>query len=522
MIATEANKADITEAKELIKEKGTPDFNITSPSIKYGETVTSTTSIISWGSTDLWVGDGYTFDPISGVYTITNGKQTAPTTLDFSNGQTYYTNLNNWYVNSPIDIYKITGVSVSKNETTGATTYNMPAYTYSKTLLSYDTAGVGMYASADDQGDTYYYRGSVSVNYVKMAGKYWRIIRVNGDNTLRVIYDGTVSHENGDKSYDRQVGTSSFNSVNQDNTYAGYMYADPSNFVMTDSENGTFAYTGLSSTALYYFSDSYTFDKSTRKFKLSGNIMRGTIGEDKVGYYTLFSTNKDATNGDIHYTTKYNSSSAMTVKVYSYGTSSKEEAQSNIIDSNMKQYLDNWYTNNLTNYDNIISKDSIFCNNREVYSKSSGNYTNEGYGLHMTIYKEYQKFNDWVDKKTGPDLSCPVNDSFSVTTTNGNGKLTKSIGLITADEVNMAGGLIGSGNSLYYLYTGSAYWTMSPNIFCFWFFMQGLIVGSEGTFGGANNSINYYGVRPVINIDTSKITFTGVGTKENPYNIEIK
>ena len=99
-----------------------------------------------------------------------------------------------------------------------------------------------MYADNDDDGKTYYYRGSVSGNYVKFAGYYWRVIRVNGDGTVRMIYDGTTPHANGESSSNRQVGTQAFNSYVNDNTYVGYMYADPSNFVETNSGSASFTY----------------------------------------------------------------------------------------------------------------------------------------------------------------------------------------------------------------------------------------------------------------------------------------
>ena len=76
----------------------------------------------------------------------------------------------------------------------------------------------------DVYGDSYYYRGVVTNNYVKFADKYWRIIRINGDGTVRVIYDGTSVHVNGESSTDRQIGTSAFNSSSNDNAYVGYMY----------------------------------------------------------------------------------------------------------------------------------------------------------------------------------------------------------------------------------------------------------------------------------------------------------
>ena len=76
----------------------------------------------------------------------------------------------------------------------------------------------------DAYGDSYYYRGNVTNNYVKFAGFYWRIIRINGDGTVRVIYDGTSAHANSESSEDRQIGTTAFNSSYNDNAYLGYMY----------------------------------------------------------------------------------------------------------------------------------------------------------------------------------------------------------------------------------------------------------------------------------------------------------
>lgn len=81
-----------------------------------------------------------------------------------------------------------------------------------------------MCKAKDAYGDSYYFRGNVTNNYVLFGGFYWRIIRMNGDGSIRVIYDGTSAHANGEKSTDRQIGTSAFNSENDDNAYVGYMY----------------------------------------------------------------------------------------------------------------------------------------------------------------------------------------------------------------------------------------------------------------------------------------------------------
>ena len=95
-----------------------------------------------------------------------------------------------------------------------------------------------VYTAEDDDGTSYYFVGAPTDNYVKFAGKYWRIIRINGDRTIRLIYAGETSIIDGlankadvlangydDSSTDyTQTGTSAFNSSNDDNMYVGYMY----------------------------------------------------------------------------------------------------------------------------------------------------------------------------------------------------------------------------------------------------------------------------------------------------------
>ena len=83
----------------------------------------------------------------------------------------------------------------------------------------------GIYETTDTDGNpTYYYRGSVENNYVKFADYYWRIIRINSNGSIRMIYDGTSAHANGELSTDRQYGTSKFNPARDNNMYVGYMY----------------------------------------------------------------------------------------------------------------------------------------------------------------------------------------------------------------------------------------------------------------------------------------------------------
>ena len=489
----------------------------TSPSATYNEIHASTTSTTSLNYSTYYIGRGYTFNSSTGLYNLTgyNGLED-PSTIDYSSGDYYICGSNVQSTGGCSSLYKITNLTTSTNSSTGQITYTFTKYNYTQSVASYDTSSVGLYAGEDNDGTTYYYRGSVGGNYVKFADKYWRIVRVNGDGTVRLIYDGTSAHANGEASSNRQIGTSAFNSYLNDNAYVGYMYGDVNNFTETDSGDMTFNYTGLSSSAKYYFGTDYTLDEKTKSFKLSGDLHTGTLSNDEVGYYTCFSTSSTASCQRLFYTTKYNSSTSMTVKAKGYGSTSIEDAHSNVTNSTMKTYLDNWYQNNLSSYSDKISNEAIFCNNRNKSSKASGTYNNAGYGINPTIYG-YERFINWASQgKLGPTLMCDIADSFSVSNTKGNGDLDYSVGLITADEVNMAGGINGSVNSLYYLYTGTTYWTMSPSRFFDWFLAYEMYVRATGELAHYS-TWNARGARPVINLGADNLTVTGSGTKEDPF-----
>jgi len=97
------------------------------------------------------------------------------------------------------------------------------------------TTDEGVYAMEDNYGTSYYFRGAVENNYVKFAGFYWRIIRVNGDGTLRIIYDGTTAHTNGETNTDRVALTNvAWNLDNNfDAKYVGYMYGGENGIAST-------------------------------------------------------------------------------------------------------------------------------------------------------------------------------------------------------------------------------------------------------------------------------------------------
>ena len=98
------------------------------------------------------------------------------------------------------------------------------------------TTDEGIFEMEDDYGTSYYYRGAVTNNYVKFAGFYWRIIRVNGDGSLRIIYDGKQAYANGANSSARFIGTSKYNTNYNDNKYVGYMYGPAGTTASTSKE----------------------------------------------------------------------------------------------------------------------------------------------------------------------------------------------------------------------------------------------------------------------------------------------
>ena len=97
----------------------------------------------------------------------------------------------------------------------------------------------GVYASEDDFGTSYYFRGAVENNYVKFANYYWRIIRINGDGSIRMIYAGTEVHANGESETDSSIGDSAYNTNYKDNGYVGYMYGNFTTPTNCNTDNST-------------------------------------------------------------------------------------------------------------------------------------------------------------------------------------------------------------------------------------------------------------------------------------------
>ena len=100
------------------------------------------------------------------------------------------------------------------------------------------TADEALLASAeDDYGTSYYFRGAVTNNYVEFANKCWRIVRVGGDGSVKLILHNDniarvanpcdAANNSASAAFARFSGTtykSAFNSSYNDNAYVGFKY----------------------------------------------------------------------------------------------------------------------------------------------------------------------------------------------------------------------------------------------------------------------------------------------------------
>ena len=92
-------------------------------------------------------------------------------------------------------------------------------------------------SSEDDYGTSYYFRGAVTNNYVEFANKCWRIVRVGGDGSVKLILHNDnptgaanpcdAANNSASAAFARYSGTtyeSTFNTNYNDNAYVGFKF----------------------------------------------------------------------------------------------------------------------------------------------------------------------------------------------------------------------------------------------------------------------------------------------------------
>ncbi len=303
------------------------------------------------------------------------------------------------------------------------------------------TADEALLASAeDDYGTSYYFRGAVTNNYVEFANKCWRIVRVGGDGSVKLI-------------------------LHNDNPTGAANPCDAAN----NSASAAFA-------------------------RYSGET-----------YKSAFNTN-------------YNDNAYVGFKYGTVGAGDYALTHANTNKSTILTNLEAWYEkNNLKNYEKVIA-DTVWCNDKTNVTDTTFNpynYSNVnglGYAKNVTYYGATQRLVGTSGSAggTGPSLKC--NGELS--------KINSKVGLITADELALAGYAYGLQNSTTYLQenaTDTYWWSLSPYFFygagaSVWY-----VIGSNGYFGG-NYVFLTYGVRPSISLK-STTNVTGNGTSDSPFII---
>ena len=304
--------------------------------------------------------------------------------------------------------------------------------------VAVSTATEALLASTeDDYGTSYYFRGAVKNNYVEFANKCWRIVRVGGDGSVKLI-------------------------LHNDNTAGVANPCDAAN----NSASAAFA-------------------------RYSGET-----------YKSAFNTN-------------YNDNAYVGFKYGTVGAGDYALTHANTNKSTILTNLEAWYEkNNLKNYEKVIA-DTVWCNDKTnvtdtSYDPWSITPNGLGYAKNVTYYGAIQRLVGTSGSAggTGPSLKC--NGELS--------KINSKVGLITADELALAGYAAGTGNTTTYLQenaTDTYWWSLSPDYFDGFNAVVWGVGGSNDRFGDGSVD-NTYGVRPSISLKPST-NVTGDGTSEKPY-----
>ena len=304
------------------------------------------------------------------------------------------------------------------------------------------TASEALLASAEDNnGTSYYFRGAVTNNYVEFANKCWRIVRVGGDGSVKLI-------------------------LHNDNTTGAANPCDAAN----NSASAAFA-------------------------RYSGET-----------YKSAFNTNS-------------NDNAYVGFKYGTVGSSTYEATHANTNKSAILTNLETWYNNNLSDYADTIA-DTVWCNDKTNVTDTSynpwgySNVTGLGYGTNVTYYGATQRLVGTSGSAggTGPSLKC--NGELS--------KINSKVGLITADELALAGYAYAKNNTTTYLQenaTDTYWWSLSPGHFIGGNAYVWGVYGGFGNFGD-DNVHSTRGVRPSISLK-STTNVTGEGTSSTPYIISM-
>jgi hypothetical protein len=192
--------------------------------------------------------------------------------------------------------------------------------------------------------------------------------------------------------------------------------------------------------------------------------------------------------------------------------------------SAIKDVIDDWYDDNLNSFSNYLSNTAIFCNDRseEREAGSYGSYIN---------YPAYDRLaclisdSSCYGNEPRPTYACSATNKsrYTVSSSNGNGYLSRPIALLTADEVAYAG-LVDSSNGgndddfdsyIMVNASNSGWWLMTPDTSHY----DGSVAGmfSVKPWGSLGGFLEATYVRPSISLKACVSTNSGTGTKSKPF-----
>ena len=218
---------------------------------------------------------------------------------------------------------------------------------------------------------------------------------------------------------------------------------------------------------------------------------------------------------------------------YMYGSADTtlEDARTNTYNSTIKTYIENWYKSKLTDYTKYLSTEAVYCNERQLASGYNWYYyKSPSDAIHFLAYS---RLDGYYNNDVYPTYDCKVSqDAFSAS--NSSAKTTYPIGLMTYDEVTMAGGLYSTKLTSPYTWffnnatdgtsiTGNvSWWLLSPimwngsdssiSIFSVTTDLTGYIFRST-------TSSSRLGVRPVVSLKACTLWSSGNGSSSSPYEI---
>ena len=184
------------------------------------------------------------------------------------------------------------------------------SFTYKQITSNKNITEALLASTEDDYGTSYYFRGAVKNNYVQFANKCWRIVRINGDGSVKLVLhnDNTSnasspcasSNNSTTAAFARYSGssyTSVFNSNYNDNAYIGLMYGATGASDYPNTHANTNKSDILKNLETWYTNNLTSYESKLAdtiwcndKSTVSGGLGYGTNATDYGAYNRLAST----------------------------------------------------------------------------------------------------------------------------------------------------------------------------------------------------------------------------------------